>query len=168
MATVTFKESPAHTNGELPKIGSTAPDFLLTDGELKDHKLRDFQGRRKLLSIVPSLDTGVCALSAKKFNDAAKANPGIEIIFVSCDLPFAQKRFCTAESLQNITTLSMLRSKEFATQYGILLIDSPLAGLAARACLVLDENNKVLYTELVGEVTQEPNYTKALEALLSR
>ncbi len=166
MATVTFKGSPVHTNGELPKIGSIAPDFILTDGELKDRTLKDFQGRKKLISIVPSLDTGVCALSAKKFNEAAKAHPEILVLFVSSDLPFAQKRLCAAESLENIKTLSMMRSKDFAKLYGVLIIDGPLEGLSARACLVLDENNKVLYTELVGEITQEPNYSHALENLL--
>jgi thiol peroxidase len=168
MATVTFKGTPVHTNGELPKIGTKAPDFTLTDGELKDRTLGNFQGKRKLLSIVPSLDTGVCALSAKKFNEAAKTHPHVEVIFISCDLPFAQKRLCTAESLQNISTLSMMRSKDFATKYGVLLTDGPLAGLAARACLVLDENNNVLYTELTPEITQEPNYAKALEVLSSK
>ena len=166
MATVTFKGTPVHTNGDLPKIGTKAPDFVLTDGELNDRTLRSFQGKRKLLSIVPSLDTGVCALSAKKFNEAAKTHPEIQVIFVSCDLPFAQKRLCTSESLQNINTLSMMRSKDFATQYGVLLTDGPLAGLAARACLVLDENNMVLYTELIKEITQEPNYQKVLEIVL--
>jgi thiol peroxidase len=168
MATVTFKGSPVQTSGELPKVGSRAPDFILTDGELKDHKLSNFRGKRKILSIVPSLDTGVCALSAKKFNETAKTHPDITVIFISCDLPFAQKRLCTVENLENIRTLSMLRSKDFAMQYGVLLIDGPLAGLAARACLVLDENDTVLYTELVSEITQEPNYTKAIDVILKR
>ncbi len=165
MSSVKFKGSPVHTSGELPKVKTKAPDFVLTDGNLGDHSLKDFKGKRKLLSIVPSLDTGVCALSAKKFNDAAKQNPNIMILFVSADLPFAQKRLCQQEHLDNILTLSMLRSKDFARDYGILLVDGPLAGLCARAVVVLDENDNVLYTELVDEVTQEPNYQKALEAL---
>jgi len=166
MANVKFKGAIVHTNGELPAIGSKAPDFVLTDGELKDHTLKEFHGKRKLISIVPSLDTGVCAISAKKFNDAAKEHPEIFILCVSADLPFAQKRFCHQEDLKNILTLSMLRSKDFASKYGVLLVDSPLAGLASRAVLVLDEQDKVLYHELVQEITQEPNYKKALEVLL--
>lgn len=167
MATVTFKGSAVHTSGELPKAGSKAPNFVLTDAQLNDRTLNDFQGKRKLLSIVPSLDTGTCALSAKKFNMAAKEHPDVMILVVSADLPFAQKRLCSAEDLQNIVTLSMLRSKDFATQYGVLLIDGPLAGLAARAVVVLDEDDRVLYSELVGEITTEPNYAKALEELVS-
>lgn len=165
MATVTFKGSTIHTNGDLPKVGSKAPDFILTSAELKDCSLNDFKAKRKLISIVPSLDTGVCALSAKKFNDAAKTDPALMILFVSADLPFAQKRMCQADSLENIQTLSMMRSKDFATKYGILLTDGPLAGLTARAVVVLDENDNVLYSELVSEITQEPNYQKALDAL---
>ncbi len=165
MATVTFKGSPVHTNGDLPKKGEKAPDFTLTNGDLKDVSLKDFSGKRKLISIVPSLDTSVCALSAKKFNDTAKENPNILILFVSADLPFAQKRMCQQSNLENIHTLSMLRSKDFATAYGVLITDGPLKGLASRSVVVLDENNNVLYTELVGEITNEPNYQKALDAL---
>lgn len=165
MATVTFKGSPVHTNGELPKIASKAPDFVLTTAELKDCTLNDFTGRRKLISIVPSLDTGTCALSAKKFNEAAKKDPAITILCVSADLPFAQKRMCQEASVENVITLSMMRSKDFATKYGVLLTDGPLAGLAARAVVVLDENDNVLYTELVQEITEEPNYQKALDVL---
>jgi thiol peroxidase len=167
MATVKFKGTNIHTSGELPKIGSAAPDFVLTDSELKDRSLKDWKGKRKLLSIVPSLDTGTCALSAKKFNDAAKLHPNIAILFVSADLPFAQKRMCSQDNLQNIATLSMLRSKDFATKYGVLITDGPLAGLASRAVVVLDENDTVLYHELVEEITQEPNYQKALDVLLT-
>ncbi len=167
MATVTLKGSAIHTSGELPKIGSLAPDFVLVDADLNDKSLKDFKAKRKLISIVPSLDTGTCALSAKKFNDAAKANPDIQIIVVSCDLPFAQKRFCSNEGVQNVTTLSMMRSKDFATKYGVLITDGPLSGIAARAVVVLDENNKVLYTELVPEITQEPSYQKALDMMVA-
>ncbi|MCE5316074.1 MAG: thiol peroxidase [Parachlamydia sp.] len=166
MVSVTFKGSKVQTNGELPQIGAKAPDFVLTDGDLKDHTLNDFSGKRKLISIVPSLDTDVCALSAKKFNDAAKSNPGIMILFISADLPFAQRRFCGNEGLKNILTLSMLRSKDFAEKYGVLIIDGPLAGLASRSVVVLDENDKVIYRELVPEITKEPNYQKALDAML--
>src|ERR1700733_11730249 len=128
MASVTLKGTAIHTNGELPKVGSQAPDFVLVDAELKDHSLKDFKGKRKLLSIVPSLDTGTCALSAKKFNEAAKADPGLVILVISADLPFAQKRLCGSEGLQNIQTLSMMRSKDFANQYGVLITDCPILG----------------------------------------
>lgn len=167
MAKVTFKGAIVHTNNELPTIGSKAPNFVLTDGDLKDHSLHEFHGKRKILSIVPSLDTGVCAISAKKFNEVAKENPEVFILVISADLPFAQKRFCHQENLKNILTLSMLRSKDFAAKYGVLLIDGPLAGLAARAVLVLDEHDKVVYHELVPEITREPDYKKALDQLLT-
>ncbi len=165
MANVKFKGTTVHTNGELPKVAAKAPNFVLVDGNLQEKGLQDFKGKRKLISIVPSLDTGVCALSAKKFNEAAKKNPNLMIIFVSADLPFAQKRMCQQDSLENIVTLSMMRNKEFAERYGVLLVDGPLAGLTARSVVVLDENDNVLYTELVDEITQEPNYQKALDVL---
>lgn len=165
MATVTFKGATVHTNGELPKISSKAPDFLLTSAELKDYRLKDFAGKRKLISIVPSLDTGVCALSARKLNEEAKKNPNTVIIFVSADLPFAQKRVTDTDGLNNIIPLSMMRSKDFARDYGILMTDGPLAGIAARSIVVVDENDKVIYTELVGEITSEPNYQKAIDAV---
>jgi thiol peroxidase len=167
MAQITLKSSPIHTSGELPKLGAKAPDFLLVDGELKEHSLKDFQGKRKILSIVPSLDTAVCSLSAKKFNEAMKKHPEAQVLVISADSPFAQKRVCTQENLKNITTLSLVRSKDFAKNYGVLITDGPLAGMCARAVVVLDEHDKVIYTELVPEITQEPNYDRALEALLS-
>lgn len=165
MATVTLKGNEIHTNGTLPKIGSKAPDFLLTSTDLKDMRLSDFKGKRKLISIVPSLDTGVCALSAQKFNEEAKKNPNAVIIFVSADLPFAQKRVADSCGLSSIVTLSMIRTKDFARDYGILITDGPLAGVAARSIVVVDENDNVIYTELVGEITSEPNYLKAIDAL---
>lgn len=165
MATVTFKGTDVHTNGDLPVIGSKAFDFVLTDGALNDHGLSEYRGRKKLLSIVPSLDTGTCALSAKKFNEAAKKNPNIVILVISADLPFAQKRMCAQDNLENIITLSMLRSKDFAMKYGVLLTDGPLAGLASRAVIVLDENDTVVYRQLVKEITTEPDYEKALAFL---
>jgi thiol peroxidase len=167
MAEITFKSSPVHTSGDLPKVGAKAPDFTLVDGELKEHSLKDFHGKRKILSIVPSLDTAVCSLSAKKFNEAIKKHPEAQVLVISTDSPFAQKRVCSQEDLKNITTLSLIRSKDFAKNYGVLIQDGPLAGLCARAVLVLDEQDKVLYTELVSEITHEPNYEKALEALLT-
>jgi thiol peroxidase len=165
MASVTLKGSTIHTNGELPKVGSVAPDFVLVDAELKDRSLKDFKGKKKILSIVPSLDTSTCSLSAKKFNESAKEDLNLLILVISCDLPFAQKRLCGAENIQNIQTLSMMRSKDFASKYGVLIVDGPLAGIAARAIVVLDENDKVLYTELVSEIAQEPDYQKAVAAV---
>ncbi len=165
MAQVLFKGTPAHTNGNLPKVGSTAPDFKLTAGDLSEVTLANFKGKKKLLSIVHSLDTGVCATSTKRFNEFAKSRTDVVVLVVSCDLPFAQGRFCTAEGTKNVVTLSMMRDRHFAKDYGVLMDDSPLAGLCARSTLVLDENNKVLYTQLGPELTVEPDYDKALAAL---
>jgi thiol peroxidase len=166
MVQITFKGSPIHTSGDLPKVGGKAPDFLLVDKDLQEHSLKHFHGKRKILSIVPSLDTAVCSLSAKKFNEAIQKHPGVQVLVISADSPFAQKRVCTQENLKNITTLSLIRSKDFAKSYGVLIQDGPLAGLCARAVVVLDEQDHVLYTELVPEITHEPNYEKALEAVL--
>ena len=165
MAKVLFKGTPAHTNGDLPKVGSTVPDFKLTAGDLSEVTLANFKGKKKLLSIVHSLDTGVCAASTKKFNDFAKSHSDVVVLVVSADLPFAQGRFCTSEGTKNVVTLSMMRDRHFAKDYGVLLDDSPIAGLPARATLVLDENNKVLYTQLGPELTVEPEYDKAFAAL---
>jgi len=165
MADVLFKGTPAHTNGHLPKVGSRAPDFKLTAGDLSEVTLANFKGKKKLLSIVHSLDTGPCANSAKRFNDFAKGRSDVVVLVVSCDLPFAQARFCSSESVSNVVTLSMMRDRKFAEDYGVLLIDSPIAGLSARATLVLDENDKVLYTQLGPELTVEPEYDAALAVL---
>jgi thiol peroxidase len=166
MVTVTLKGAPIHTSGELPSIGSAAPDFTLVDGNLKERSLKEFKGKRLLLSIVPSLDTPVCSLSTKKFNDTAKKDPNVIILVISADLPFAQKRFCQQEKIENVITLSMMRSKDFAKAYGVLMIDGPLAGLCARSVLVLDQNHRVIYREQVPEIAQEPSYDKALAELL--
>jgi thiol peroxidase len=165
MAKLTFKGNPINTNGDLPAVGQPAPDFKLVANDLKDLTLADFAGKKKLLNIVPSLDTSVCALSTRKFNDHAKAHPDTVILVISADLPFAQKRFCGDEGLNNVMTLSMMRSRKFAKDYGVLLEDGPLAGLTARAIVVLDENNIVRHTELVPEIAQEPDYNAALAAL---
>jgi thioredoxin-dependent peroxiredoxin len=165
MAQITLKGNPIHTSGTLPKVGSQAPDFQLVSADLQDLTLAHFKGKKKLLSIVPSLDTPTCSLSTKKFNDKIKEHPEVALLIISADLPFAQKRACAAENVANATTLSMMRSKSFATDYGVLLIDGPLAGLCARAIVILDENNRVLYTEQVPEIAQEPDYGKALQAL---
>ncbi|RKZ44891.1 MAG: thiol peroxidase [Gammaproteobacteria bacterium] len=166
MADVTFKGNPNHTSGDLPAVGSVAPDLAnLIDGKLGNASLNDYAGKKKLLNIVPSLDTGVCATSTRKFNKKASQYPDTVVLVISGDLPFAQGRFCTTEGLKNVIPLSMMRSKQFAKDYGILLVDGPLAGLAGRAVVILDENNKVIYTQLVGEITDEPDYDSALAAL---
>jgi thiol peroxidase len=164
MAQVTLGGSPIHTNGDLPAVGAKAPDFKLTSGELKDLTLADFKGKRKILNIVPSLDTPVCATSTRKFNETAGKLPNTVVLVVSADLPFASKRFCTTEGLQNVTTLSLMRDKNFAKDYGVLIQDGPLAGVCARAVVVVDENDKVVYKQLVPEIKQEPDYDKALAA----
>jgi len=165
MAQVTLHGSPVETNGDLPAVGSTAPDFQLVDGELSDVKLSDFAGKKKVLSIVPSLDTPTCATSTKVFNERLGGRDDVVVLVVSADLPFAQGRFCQAEGTADVKTLSMMRSRNFAKDYGMLIVDGPLAGITARAALVLDENNKVLHAELVGEIGDEPDYEAAIAAL---
>ena len=165
MATVTLRGNAFHTNGDLPAVGSQAPDFKLTKGDLSDVSLSDFAGRKKLISIVPSLDTPTCAESTRKFNEHAKAHPDTVILIVSADLPFAQGRFCTGEKLDNVVPLSMMRSRNFAKDYGVLLDDGPLAGVTSRAVVVLDEHDVVKHAELVTEIGNEPDYQAALAAL---
>ncbi len=165
MARITFKGNPVNTNGALPAIGSRAPDFHLVGADLSDVTLASFKGKKKLLNIVPSLDTPVCATSTKKFNQHVQRRDDVVTLIISADLPFAQSRFCSAENTKHVKTLSMMRSKDFAEAYGVLIKDSALAGLTARAVVVIDENDKVKYTELVPEIAQEPNYDKAIAAL---
>ena len=165
MATITLQGKSINTNGELPAVGADAPPFKLTAHDLSDKTLADYSGKKKLLNIVPSLDTGVCATSTKTFNESAGNYPDAVILTISADLPFAQSRFCTDEKIGNVITLSEMRNKSFAKDYGVLLQDGPLAGITARAIVVIDENDKVIYTELVPEIAQEPNYEKALAAL---
>jgi len=165
MASVTLGGNPVTVKGNLPGKGETAPDFTLTGKDLKDVSLKDFAGKRKVLNIVPSLDTPVCARSAKVFNEQAGAKPNIVVLVISADLPFAAGRFCTAEGLANVVTLSTARSHEFHTKYGVDIADGPLRGLTARAVVVLDENNKVLHSQLVPEIKTEPDYDAALAAL---
>lgn len=157
---VTLKGKKIHLIGELPKVGSHAPDFILVDKDLNNRSLKDFPGK-KLIAAVPSLDTGVCLESARKFNKQVK---GFTLLYVSADLPFAGKRACEAEKLDNVHTLSMMRNKDFAVDYGILITEGPLEGLCARSMIAIDENGKVLYTELVPEITQEPNYAAAISS----
>ena len=165
MAKITLHGNEFHTNGDLPAAGQQAPDFVLVDGELNNVNLGNYKGKKKLLNIVPSLDTPVCATSTKRFNEAAKSKSNAVFLMVSADLPFAMKRFCSAEGTDNVIPLSMMRSRNFAKDYGVLIEDGPLEGITARAVVVLDENDKVVYTELVPEIAQEPAYDKALAAL---
>ena len=165
MASVTLQGTEFHTNGDLPAVGGSAPDFGLVDGQLNNVSLANYSGKKKLLNIVPSLDTPTCATSTKKFNEHAASHADTVILVISGDLPFAMGRFCSAEGIDNVVPLSMMRSRNFAKDYGVLMTDGPLAGITARAVVVLDENDKVVYTELVPEIADEPNYEAALAAL---
>ncbi len=165
MANITLKGNPIHTNGELPELGSAAPDFSLVNKDLANTTLADYAGKKKLLNIVPSLDTGVCATSTVKFNQAMGDKSNAVALVISADLPFAMSRFCSAEGIDNVISLSMMRSKSFAKDYGVLITDGPLEGICARAVVVLDEDNKVIYTQLVPEIGEEPDYDSALAML---
>ena len=165
MAQVTLKGNPVQVNGELPAVGSIATAFSLVAGNLSDVTLADFAGKRKVLNIFPSVDTPTCAASVRKFNAEANALPNTVVLNISADLPFAQARFCGAEGLENVQNLSTLRGREFLENYGVAIADGPLAGLTARAVVVLDENDNVLHSELVKEIAEEPNYEAALAVL---
>lgn len=165
MAKITLQGNEIHTNGDLPAIGTPAPDFKLVDKDLNEVSLNTYSGKKKLLNIVPSLDTPVCATSTRKFNEDAAKRDDTVFLVISADLPFAMSRFCTAEGTDNVISLSMMRSRNFAKDYGVLIEDGPLAGITARAVVVLDKDNKVLYTELVPEIAQEPDYARALASL---
>lgn len=164
MATITFLGKPLHTSGELPAVGSKAPDFSLVSTELVDVKLANYAGKRKVLNIVPSLDTPTCAASTRKFNQKASHLDNTVVLVVSADLPFAQSRFCETEGLKDVIPLSTFRSN-FAEEYGVKIADTLLAGLTARAVVIIDENDQVIYTQLVTDVAQEPDYESALAAL---
>lgn len=164
MATITFQGKPIHTCGDLPAVGTQAPDFRLCNRQLRDVSLKDFAGKRKLLSIVPSLDTPTCQTSTRKFNEKAAQLLNTEVLVVSADLPFAQVRFCETDGIKNLSALSSFRSS-FAQDYGLTLTDSLLAGLMARGIIILDEDNRVIYQELVSEITAEPDYASALAVL---
>ena len=165
MAKIALRGNPVHTSGELPKVGSKAPDFKLVNKDLKDVSLADYKGKKKILNIYPSIDTPVCAMSTRKFNEHAKQHPDTVIIMVSMDLPFAQTRFCGNEHLENVQTLSLMRGRDFADHYGVMLKDGPLAGVLARAVVVVDKDDKVVHAEMVPDIAQEPNYDAALKAL---
>jgi thiol peroxidase len=164
MSKVTFKGSPVETVGTLPAVGSQAPDFSLTNSDLQDVTLKTFAGKRKILSIVPSLDTGTCAKSARKLNAALAALTDVVLLNISADLPFASKRFCDAEGLTRVVPLSTFRSS-FGKDFGVQIKAGPLAGLMSRAVVVLDARDRVIYTEQVAEITDEPDYDAALKVL---
>ena len=165
MASVTLGGNPVNVAGSLPAVGQTAPDFTLVGKDLKPVSLKDYVGKRKVLNIVPSLDTPVCATSTRKFNEQAGKATNTAVLVISADLPFAMGRFCSTENIENVTPASVFRNREFLKNYGVDITDGPLAGVAARAVVVLDENNKVLHSELVPEIKTEPNYDAALAAL---
>lgn len=165
MATITLKGNPIHTVGDVPAVGTVAPEFSLANGELADVSLADFAGKRKILNITPSLDTGVCAASAVRFNKEVGGLDDVVMLNISADLPFASSRFCQAEGLAHVVNLSCFRSPAFGRDYGVEITDGPLAGLLARAVLVLDQDNNVLHAEQVPEIAQEPDYAAALASL---
>lgn len=168
MATITFKGNPVHTSGDLPKVGSKALDFCLTNAGLADVSLADYAGKRVVMNIFPSIDTGVCAMSVRAFNKEVEKLENTVVLCISADLPFAASRFCGAEGLSNVITLSELRQpRNFAETYGLRMTDGPLAGLMSRAVVVLDENGTVIYTEQVPEIAQEPAYEPVV-AILSK
>ena len=164
-STVMLKGNPVDVAGNLPPIGSTAPNFTLVNDALQDVTLDTYAGKRKVLNLFPSIDTPTCASSVRAFNERASRMDNTVVINISADLPFAQKRFCAAEGIENVVNLSTMRGRDFLMNYGVLLFSSKLAGLAARAVIILDENDIIKYIELVPEITQEPNYDAAVAAL---
>ncbi|MGY3041568.1 thiol peroxidase [Rhodanobacter sp. TND4EL1] len=165
MSEVTFKGQPININGQFPIAGSTAPAFALVGGDLSDVTLSSYGGKRKVLNVFPSIDTGVCATSVRRFNELAGQLDNTVVLCISADLPFAQARFCGAEGLDQVINLSLMRGRQFLNDYGVAIASGPLAGLAARAVVVLDEHDKVIHAELVSEIGHEPNYDAALKAL---
>jgi len=164
MADITLDGNPCHTSGGLPRVGGAAPDFRLVDTSLKDATLATFEGKTKVLNIVPSLETAVCAASARRFNEKAGGLRDTVVLVVSADLPFAMKRFCSAEGLRNVVPLSMMRGRAFAKAYGTLIVDGPFEGLSARAVVVVDADDRVVHAQLVREIGEEPDYDAALAA----
>ncbi len=165
MASITLHGNPVTTNGELPAVGSEAPGFRLVDLKLQDKSLHDYAGKRKVLNIFPSVDTPTCAMSVRSFNARAAKLDNAVVLCISADLPFAQKRFCGAEGIDKVEMLSLMRGRGFAKDYGLLIENGPLAGVTARAVVVLDGEHKVLHAELVSEIGNEPDYEAALKAL---
>lgn len=165
MAKITFKGNAIETVGSLPDVGSAAPDFTLVKTDLSEASLQDYTGKNVILSIFPSIDTSVCATAARKFNSEASSHPNTVVLCISADLPFAFKRFCEAEGLDKVIPLSVFRSDDFGKKYGQTIASGPLAGILARAVVVIDSDGKVTYTEQVPEIGQEPDYQAALQAL---
>ncbi|MGK4568389.1 thiol peroxidase [Flavobacterium sp. 3HN19-14] len=165
MSSVTLGGNPVKTSGELPKTGTTAPDFKLVKDDLSEVSLADFAGKKLILNIFPSVDTGVCATSVRKFNEKASGLENTTVLCISRDLPFAQKRFCGAEGIENVITLSDFKTGSFGKDYGLELLDSKLAGLHSRAVVIIDEKGKVTYTEQVADIANEPDYDAALASL---
>ena len=165
MAQTAFRGTPVETSGNLPEVGQMAPDFQLTKMDLSDATLKDFAGKKLILNIFPSVDTAVCATSVRQFHVKAEALSNVLVLNISADLPFAHKRFCAAEGIENTVSLSDMRARSFGEAYGVRLLGSPLAGLFARSVVVLNEEGQVTYTELVADITQEPNYEAALAVL---
>ncbi|MFT6866531.1 MAG: thiol peroxidase [Cyclobacteriaceae bacterium] len=165
MAQITLKGNPIHTIGELPEVGTQAHKFQLVKGDLSEASLTDFIGKKVILNIFPSIDTGTCAMSVRQFNERAASMDNAVVLCISADLPFAQNRFCGAEGIENVVMLSTFRNETFAKDYGLKITDGPLAGLNARSIVVLGEDGKVKYTELVPETVDEPNYEAAVAAL---
>ena len=165
MAQVTFKGNPINTSGSLPRVGSAAPDFTVIKTDLTPISLSELKGKKTVLNIFPSIDTPVCANSVRRFNVEASKLANTVVLCISKDLPFAQKRFCAAEGLENVIPASEYRDSSFSSAYGVMLVDSPLQGLFSRAIVVVDEKGSVVYTEQVPEIAQEPDYEKALAAL---
>ena len=166
MASITLGGNPADTNGSLPKVGSISPNFTLTASDLSSKSLSDYSGVKKILNIFPSIATGVCAASARKFNTEAANLQNTKVICISKDLPFAHAGFCAAEGIENLEMLSDYKDFNFGNDYGVLITSSAFAGLLARVVIVLDENNAVLYSEQVAEIGQEPDYASALKAII--
>lgn len=165
MASTKFKGTPVHLSGSFISTGSTAPDFHLVKSDLTTLSLHALRGKRVLLNIFPSLDTGVCALSVRTFNHLAASLQDTVVLAISKDLPFAQSRFCAIEGIENVIALSDFRTSDFDDNYGIRMADGPLMGLLARAVILIDREGRVAYTELVPEITQEPDYDRAIDAL---
>lgn len=165
MSTVMLKGAPISVYGDFIATGVVAPEFVLVNGQLQNVNLSDFKGKKKIISIVPSLDTPTCQISTRKFNEYVSKQNNAVLMVVSADLPFAQGRFCSTEGLSNVLALSMMRNRDFARDYGVLITDGPLKGITTRAIVVLSEDNIVLYSELVAEIADEPNYAAAIAAL---
>ena len=166
MAKISFKGSEVNTNGNLPNVGKSAPDFTLVKSDLSEISLSNLKGKYTILNIFPSLDTSVCAASVRKFNKEVTQLPNTVVLAVSADLPFAAGRFCTTEGIENVIPASVFRNPEFAKDYGVLQVDGPLKGLLARAVVVIDPQGNVKYTELVPEITQEPNYQATIDSIV--